>query len=165
LAYKIHFEQQNKEYLEEQIQPRLQRLFELDTKITLRPDGVYQIQIASKPLYLLLSKCFGMREIQQFWKTPIIIENAELQMQKEYIKGFFDAEGSYEHIYHSWFKEDECPPLEFISNVLNHNFDIRCTEPRRIKTSDDFNRFPAYQVFINDYHDFKREIMDLSIRH
>ena len=47
----------------------------------------------------------------------------------------------------------------------NANFDIRCTEPRRNKTNGKFNRFPAYQIFINDYNDFKREIMDLSIWH
>jgi len=161
-AYKIHFEQRDKNYLEEEIQPRLERLFDLDTKITPRSDGVHQIQFASKPLYLLLSKCFGMREIHQFWKTPILIEEAPFQIKKEYIKGFFDAEGTYEHIYHSWFKEDECPPLEFISNVLYYDSDIRCTEPRRIKTNTDFNRFPAYQIFINDYYNFQKEILESS---
>ena len=161
-AYKIHFEQNDYDYLTEEIQPRLEWLFELDTEITPRPDGVYQIQFASKPIYLLLSKCFGMREIHQFWNTPITIKKARLDIKKEYIKGFFDAEGTYEHLYHSWFKKDECEPLDFISDLLNHDYDIRCTEPRRIKTNDEFNRFPAFQIYINDYNEFQREIMDLS---
>ncbi|MFX0073402.1 MAG: hypothetical protein ACFFAO_20175, partial [Candidatus Hermodarchaeota archaeon] len=158
-AYKIHFEQKSFAYLEEEIQPRLERVFDLETYITSRPDNVYQVQFASKPLYLLLSKCFGMREIHQFWRTPILIENADLYIQKEYIKGFFDAEGTYEHLYHSWFKYDECEPLEFISKALNDKFCIRCTEPRIIKTNDEFNRFTAYQIYINDFHKFQRLIM------
>ncbi len=159
-AYKIHFEQQEYQYLEDEIQPRLYKLFDLDTTIEPRPDGVNQIQFASKPLYILFSKCFGMREIQQFWKTPNLIENANLTIQKEYIKGFFDAEGTYEHIYHSWFHSTECPPLEFISHLLN-SIEIHCTEPRLIKTSSEFKRFPAFQIYINDYKRFLREIMDL----
>ena len=161
-AYKIHFEQKDYNYLEREIQDRLDWLFELETAITPRPDGVYQIQFASKPIYLLLSKSFGMREIHQFWSTPILIKNANLDIQKEYIKGFFDAEGSFEQLSHSWFKNDECEPLDFISNILNFKCDIRCTEPRRIKTNDEFNRFPAYYIYINDYNNFLREIMDIS---
>lgn len=164
-AYKIHFEQKDKEYLEEEIQPRLERLFELDTKITLRPDGVHQIQFSSKPLYLLLSKCFGMREIHQFWMTPHLIKNAPLRVKREYIRGFFDAEGTYKHIYHSWFNENECEPLESISDILNYCFDIRCTEPLRINTNDEFKRYPAYQIFIHDYQQFLETIMDISIWH
>ena len=161
-AYKIHFEQNDYDYLESEIQERLYWLFELDTEISPRPDGVFQIQFASKPIYLLLSKCFGMREIHQFWRTPILIKKASLRIQKEYIKGFFDAEGSFEHLSHSWFKKNECEPLGFISNLLNNEYDIRCTEPRIIKTNDEFNRFPAFQIYINDYNNFLREIMDLS---
>jgi hypothetical protein len=161
-AYKIHFEQNDYDYLEEEIQPRLQSLFELNTNITSRPDGVFQIQFASKPLYLLLSKCFGMREIHQFWKTPLLIRKAKLNIQKEYVKGFFDAEGTYEHLYHSWFKMDECEPLDFISKLLNYKFDIKCTKARRIKTNNEFNRFPAFQIFIHDYNEFLREILDVS---
>ncbi len=161
-AYKIHFEQNAYDYLEEEIQSRLEYLFEIDTEITPRPDGVYQIQFASKPIYLLLSKCFGMREIHQFWCTPILIKQSSLSIQKEYVKGFFDAEGTYEHLYHSWFKNDECEPLDFISDLLNYDYDIRCTEPRRIKTNNEFNRFPAFQIYIHDYNNFLREIMDLS---
>jgi len=161
-AYKVHFEQNDYDYLAEEIQPRLELLFEIDTEITPRPDGVYQIQFASKPIYILLSKCFGMREIHQFWNTPFTIKKARLDIKKEYIKGFFDAEGTYEHLYHSWFKKDECEPLDFISVLLNYDYDIRCTEPRRIKTNDEFNRFPAFQIYINDYQEFLREIMDLS---
>lgn len=161
-AYKIHFEQNDYDYLELEIQDRLEWLFDLDTEITPRPDGVYQIQFASKPIYLLLSKCFGMREIHQFWSTPILIKQADLDLQIEYINGFFDAEGTYEHLYHSWFKNDECEPLGFISDILNYDLDIRCTEPKRIKTNKEFNRFPAFQIYINDYNNFLREIMDLS---
>jgi hypothetical protein len=161
-AYKIHFGQRDYEYLEVEIQTRLERLFELDTNITPRPDGVYQIQFASKPIYLLLSKCFGMREIQQFWYTPILIKDGNLNIKCKYIKGFFDAEGTFEHIYHSWYSYNECEPLEFISDLLNSELDIRCTKPLKIKTNNEFKRFPAYQIYIHDYNNFLREIMDLS---
>ena len=159
-AYKIHFEQQEKEYLKNEIQPRLERLFGLSTKIELRKDGVHQIQMASKPIYLLFSKLFEARQIQQFWDTPQLIKNAPKQIKKEYIRGFYDAEGTPEHIYHSWFREDKCPPLEFISNVLNDEFEIKTTKPLRIKTNNNYNRYPAYQLFINDYKKFEEEILE-----
>jgi hypothetical protein len=103
-----------------------------------------------------------MREIHQFWYTPMLIKDSSLDIKKEYIKGFFDGEGTYEHIYHSWFKNDECEPLDFISDFLNYSYDIRCTEPRRIKTNNHYNRIPAFQIYIQDYNNFLREIMDLS---
>jgi intein-encoded DNA endonuclease-like protein len=162
-TYKIHFEEQNKEYLEQEIQSRLERLFELDTRITLRPDGVHQIQFASKPIYLLFSKCFGMREIQQFWNTPIMMRDAPKYLKREYIRGFFDAEGTIEHLYHSWFSSNECPPLKFISDVLNYELGIRCSEPLLTNTSSEFNRFPAFQIYINDYDRFKREVLGPSM--
>ena len=160
-AYKIHFAQKEKQYLINEIQPRLRRLFGINTSVSKRKDGVHQIQFASKPIYLFFSEIFEMKEIQQYWSTPSLIYRISKSLKKGYIKGFFDAEGTKEHIYHSWYKENECPPLEFISNVLNHEFNIRCTHPLRIKTSDEFNRFPAYQLFINDFHKFQLEILDI----
>jgi hypothetical protein len=162
-AYKIHFEEQNKQYLKQEIQSRLKKVFGLETHITLRPDGVHQIQFASKPIYLLLAKCFGMREIQQFWNTPILIKNAPLSLQKAYIRGFFDAEGTFEHLYHSWFSNTECPPLQFISDVLNFKLDIRCTSPQLVKINNEFNRFPVFQLYIHDYPRFIREILTHSM--
>ena len=161
IAYKIHFAQKNKEYLEIEIIPRLKRLFEITGTLSLRKDKVYQIQFASKPIYLLFSEVFGMKEIQQFWNTPKIVKNSPKMLKKIYIRGFYDAEGSKDHLYHSWYKEDECPPLQFISNILNNEFNIKTTNPLRIKTNNEFNRYPAYQLFINNYEKFKMEILGI----
>jgi intein-encoded DNA endonuclease-like protein len=158
-AYKIHFSQKSKKYLETEIIPRLKRLFDITPSISKRKDNVYQIQFASKPIYLLFSKVFDMKEIQQYWDTPQLIKKIPKLLKKEYIKGFYDAEGSKDHLYHSWNKEGECPPLEFICNVLNKEFGIKTTKPLRIKTDDKFDRYPAYQLFINDYQSFKLEIL------
>lgn len=159
-AYKIHYEQEDRKYLENEIQPRLERVFDLETRIEKRKDRVHQIQIASKPIHIIFSKLFEVREIQQFWDTPQLIKDAPPQIKKEYIRGFYDAEGTPEHIYHSWFRNDKCPPLEFISNVLNEEFDIKTTKPLKIKINELYNRFPAYQLFINDYKKFKEEILE-----
>ena len=159
-AYKIHFAQKDRRYLEVEIVPRLDRLFGVSPVITKRPDGVHQIQLASKPLYLFLSKVFQMQEIQQYWETPDLVRTAPKVVKKAYIRGFHDAEGSSDHLYHSWYREGFCEPLQFISDVLNNEFNIRTTAPLRTKTNDEFDRFPAYQLFINDYTSFKREILD-----
>jgi intein-encoded DNA endonuclease-like protein len=158
-AYKIHFAQKNKEYLEKEISRRLTRLFNIDAPISKRKDGVHQLQFSSKPIYLLFAKVFGMKEVQQYWSTPEVMKNAPKYLKKEYIRGFYDAEGSYDHLYHSWHQEGKCPPLEFISLALNTVFGIKTTKPLRIKTDDSFDRFPAYQLYINDYSGFKREIL------
>jgi len=160
-AFKVHFAQKDRSYLEREIVPRLEGLFgpELKPKIEQRTDGVHQIQFASKPIYLFFSEVCQMKEIQQYWETPHLMITAPKTIKKAYIRGFHDAEGSSDHLYHSWYLENGCEPLQFISDVLNREFHIRATAPMRMKTSGDYDRFPAYQVFINDYDHFKKEIL------
>lgn len=159
-AYKVHFAQKDKTYLETEIVPRLDRLFGINPGITRRKDGVHQIQVASKPLYLFFSTIFNMKEVQQYWETPNPLRGAPRSILRAYIRGFHDAEGSSDHIFHSWYREGECEPLQFISTVLNTIFGIKTSPPLIHKTSDEFDRFPAYQLYINDYQGFKREILE-----
>ena len=160
-AYKIHFSQKNRKFLETEINSRLRKLFDITGKISKRKDGVYQLQFASKPIYLFFSEVFDMKEIQQYWDTPKQLVDTSKMLKKEYLLGFYDAEGSKDHIYHSWYREGECPPLEVLSDILNNEFKVRTTKPMRIKTDDEFNRYPAYQIFINDYLKFKKDIIGI----
>ncbi len=159
-AYKVHFAQKDKTYLETEIVPRLDRLFGIQPGITRRKDGVHQIQVASKPLYLFFSTICNMKEVQQYWETPNPLRGAPRNVLKAYIRGFHDAEGSSDHIFHSWYREGECEPLQFISTVLNTTFGIKTSPPLKHKMSGEFDRFPAYQLYINDYQGFKREILE-----
>jgi len=88
-----------------------------------------------------------------------LLKHAPKPLLKEYIRGFHDAEGSTDHLYHSWFTDHECPPLQFITRILTTQFEIRTTNPMRLKTDKKFNRYPAYQIYIHDYSKFKTEIL------
>lgn len=75
-------------------------------------------------------KISEFRTPQSFWQTPKAIMDAPENLQRSYVSGFFDAEGSVSKvqknylnvdIYQAWNNETSCPPLEDIKNILNKN--------------------------------------------
>ncbi len=52
----------------------------------------YRLKVYSSDIYKELSKYYVPGK-QVFWKTPEIVKNSSLELQKHYIAGFYDAEG------------------------------------------------------------------------
>jgi LAGLIDADG-like domain len=96
---------------------------------------VYGIRIRALTLYLFFQKIFEVPQRQCYWATPKIIENASLEMQKAYISGFWDAEGSCPRTErldriktkNMWigFVQKNKESLEFIKRILEEN-NIQC---------------------------------------
>lgn len=93
--------------------------------------GTFVWQLNSKSLYLLFVKLFGYPEgkTQKWWTTPNIILQSPPEIQRWYVAGFTDAEGSIVmegsklviYIYHSWYTSQQCPPLADIKAILSSN--------------------------------------------
>ena len=96
-------------------------LFGINPKITgpREKDNCYYIKYRSVALYAFFHVVLNYKKFD--WKTPKIIKNADTEMQKWYIRGFWEAEGSYSSglsFYQSGnFKK--CHVLEDIKRMLS----------------------------------------------
>jgi len=124
---KVSVSQKNKQWLQE-IQKIIENNFGLKTKIfgPREKDGCYYLKITSVALYALIKTLFNIEKGS--WKTPKIILKSPKNFQKFYIKGFWEAEGSFKSngspvIYQTWITPNKCPPLEDIIEML-HKFGI-----------------------------------------
>ena len=119
--------QKDKEFLEQIIVPLGQLLF--GKKLQIRPSGEdFAWRLHSKSIFHLITTKFdypaSLRQVE--WPVPKLILDAPLDIQKWYIAGFVDAEGSVciekgkpvIYIYQSWKGGKECPPLESIKQML-----------------------------------------------
>ena len=119
--------QKDKKFLEQVIVPLGQLLF--GKRLQIRPSGEdFSWRLHSKSLFTLITTKFdypeSLRQIE--WPVPQLILDAPLEIQKWYIAGFVDAEGSVciekgkpvIYIYQSWKGGKECPLLESIKQML-----------------------------------------------
>ena len=111
---------------------------------------------------------------QSFWSTPTAIKNSDIEIQREYIKGFFDAEGTviiydklYDcciRIYQSWNKFGACPPLEDIKEILK-SLNIHCTLAYANKPHGKTNKIPNYALIIRKKESIKKFIELIGSSH
>lgn len=85
--------------------------------------GYFLIRIRSVALFELIKILFNYKKPN--WITPELIKKAPIRLQKYYIAGFWDAEGSYSNkkgfsrISQNWSASKKCPPLEDLKIMLN----------------------------------------------
>lgn len=115
--------QLSKRWLEKRIQPVLKKVFSVKCKISgpRKKDNCYYIKFRSVALFALIKILLNWEKGK--WKTPKIILKAPLELQKEYIKGFWEAEGSNLakggiSLSQAWITKNECPPLSDLVNML-----------------------------------------------
>ena len=114
--------QSNKEWLEKEIKPALEKTFSIKVKIKgPQKDNCYYIKFRSVALFAIIETLLEWKKFS--WNTPSIILKSPIEYQKEYIRGFWDAEGSNDKnggilIFQAWPSLNECPPLSDISNML-----------------------------------------------
>ena len=124
----------------------------------------FRLKVYSKKLYQRIRE-FYPESNQELWTTPKIIKNSNLELQIEYIKGFYDAEGgcrNVERFLNGETKSMNCEvgirckhvkspnePLLFIRSILQ-KFDIksflRKTEDGLIITGKN-NAYKFYKYF------------------
>lgn len=112
--------QKDKEWLS-RIKELLESIFDITIRITgpRIKDGCYYIKFRSVALYAFFDVVLEYKKFD--WKTPDIIKNSSVDMQKHYIKGFWEAEGSYSTGVQFFQSGDykSCEPLEDIKNMLD----------------------------------------------
>jgi intein/homing endonuclease len=138
-TYKNEFviSQSNKEWLEKEIKPILEKIFKIKVKVKgpRKKDNCYYIKFRSVALFAIIETLLEWNKFM--WNTPSIILKAPLEYQKEYIRGFWDAEGSNDKdagivMYQAWPSLSECPPLSDISCMLRKiNIDSWFRKPQK----------------------------------
>jgi len=99
----------------------------------------FRLKIYSKSLYKTLKEYYPER-LQMNWKTPRVILKAPLEVQQEYVRGFYDAEGGCRDVtkfingktktIYPWLSirckhsKGRNEPLEFVREVLR-KFEIK----------------------------------------
>lgn len=133
--------QKDKEFLEKIIVPLGKQLF--GKTIPIKPSGEdFAWRLHSKSVFDLIKIKFdypeSLRQID--WAVPRLILQAPIEIQKWYVAGFVDAEGSVciekskpvIYIYQSWRDPTKCPTLEGIRQILR-SFGIFAHGPYRYK--------------------------------
>lgn len=129
--------QKSKEWLEKRIQPILQKVFGINCNISgpRKKDNCYYIKFRSVALFAIIKILLNWKKGE--WRTPEIILRSPLEIQKEYIKGFYEAEGSDNkkgglEIFQAWSSFNECPPLQDIKEILwKLNIESWFTKPQK----------------------------------
>jgi len=116
--YEIKIGQKNREWLVI-LQKIIAEKFGYTGSITRHCNNYYILRITEREVVEKILKISGMRK---GWKTPKIIKDQPLEVKKEYVKGFFDAEGGLPRNPQKWryisFDQKEKEPLRFIRKVL-----------------------------------------------
>jgi len=129
--------QLNKKWLEKKINPFMKKIFQINCKIygPREKDKCYYIKFRSVALFAIIKTILNWEKGK--WKTPQIILKSPLELQKEYIKGFWDAEGCNNkkgglEIYQAWPSINKCPPLSDIKDILwKFKIDSWFTKPQK----------------------------------
>ncbi len=127
--YCIEFEQKSEDWLKDSIAPRAQRLFGKTIPVRKRKSGLYRLRIYSKKAYSELAKA---------WNDLSIIEESDERAKSNFVRGFFDAEGSAPRrnagtCYRILFYQKDISRLLCISRLL----DSLGIKPGRISNSRD----------------------------
>ena len=119
--YEIKIAQKNKEWLQK-LQSIIKQKFGYKGKITRHGKNYYILRITQKRVVEKIMQLAEIKIPQILWNTPAIIKRQPLDVQKEYIKGFFDAEAGLPGNPKKWkyisFDQKAKEPLEFIREVL-----------------------------------------------
>lgn len=116
-TYRIRIYQKNKKWIEE-LAKISEDLFGKKPLITLdKRDNVWSLMINSRHIYEAITRMSNYPGTQSKWNTPEVVLDAPLEIQKEYVKGFFDSEGGVPHV--------EC------GNVEPKNIRIHFTQSNR----------------------------------
>ena len=89
--YEIKIAQKNKEWLQK-LQSIIKQKFGYKGKITRHGKNYYILRITQKRVVEKIMQLAEIKIPQILWNTPAIIKGQPLDVQKEYLKGFFDAE-------------------------------------------------------------------------
>ncbi len=96
--YRIQIYQKNKKWIEI-LSKIIERIFDKKPLIVLdRRDDVWSLILNSKEIYEKVIKISDYKGTQKNWNTPRMILESPLEIQKEYVKGFFDSEGGVPHV-------------------------------------------------------------------
>jgi hypothetical protein len=121
-VYEVEFAQKQKEWLENSIIPKLNKVFEVNPRIIERKYKNYVIRKRSVVLFTILNHFTKFAKIK-YKPTPKIVLNLPFNLQKYYVAGFYDAEGNKNPkditFYQQWHNKKECPPLKDIQTMLN----------------------------------------------
>jgi len=149
----------NKDFLTETIARILKEEFSAKFNITSFRNRNFRIETSDKKVLDFVSRRLNFPENrnQLYWKTPHEITSSNKEIQKYYIKGFFDAEGTvivsdkvYNcciRIYQSWNRYYYCPPLEDIKNMLK-SFDVESSLVYANIPHGKKNKFPCYALIL-----------------
>lgn len=90
--YEIKIAQKETKWLKF-LQKLFQRNFGANGRITKHVNGTEILRISGKNVVNRILEISEMKIPQEFWNTPPIIKKQPLEIQRDYIRGFFDAEG------------------------------------------------------------------------
>ena len=143
-VYEIEISQKFKDWLVNSIAPRLERLFGIQTQIKVlkrKPNNAFAIRLRSVALYTILKILSGYERYN--FLTPRIILDANFDLKRYYIAGYYDAEGrknkSNIQFYQNWNDNSGCPSLIDIKNFLLS---------RGIRTSLTYHKQENYEAYI-----------------
>lgn len=97
-VYRIRIYQKNKEWLEKVSDIFYNAFGKIPTIKHDKRDNVWCLILDSKSIFQKLVKISEFPGNQRTWKLPKFISEASEEIKKEYIRGFFDAEGGVPHI-------------------------------------------------------------------
>lgn len=94
--YFTMYYQKHREWLEDSISPRMEKLFDKEGKIEEYTPGHYRLKVSSKELYEMWKQDYDFPEDgkgQGSWNIPEDIKTASTHAKASYIRGVFDTEG------------------------------------------------------------------------
>jgi intein-encoded DNA endonuclease-like protein len=94
--YFTMYYQKHREWLEDSISPRMEKLFDKEGKIEEYTSGHYRLKVSSKELYEMWKQDYDFPpdgEGQGSWNVPKDIKTATTHEKASYIRGVFDTEG------------------------------------------------------------------------
>ncbi|MBI2075828.1 MAG: hypothetical protein HYT72_01095 [Candidatus Aenigmarchaeota archaeon] len=121
--YEIKIAQKETEWLR-LLQKLFKKNFGFRGNITKHVNGTEILRLSGKAIVQNILEISEMKIPQELWNTPTIIRKQPPEIQKDYLRGFFDAEGGLpkdpknaKQKYLS-FSQKNREPLEFLRGVL-----------------------------------------------
>lgn len=152
--YEISYSQKNVEWLKT-IKKLLIKTFQPSNEPMIRND---RVTLSNRPIFEYLHRIFDIPiGKKDQWETPIIIKNSSLEVQRYYIRGFYDADGL------SWqlgFCQVNKEAIVFVKETLEKlGIKTGKLSVRKIK-----NKKPLYSFNTSrkSHHDFIRLIGSLN---
>jgi intein-encoded DNA endonuclease-like protein len=165
----------NKQWLTEIIRKIFSEEFKSSGTLTEIKANNFKLEVRKKNIFEFCIKQLEFSIGSQCqWITPDIIKTSDIDIQKEYVKGFFDAEGTviiskknYDsclRIYQSWHEYNSCPPLEDVKTILD-KLKIKCTLAYSNKPHGKKNKMPNYALIIRSKESIMRFFENVGSYH